>query len=164
MHATGCDSGGREGVLTRKAGALEQGAVIARRCDRAWHSRGMKAGLFAIMLAACGGSQQPPPPPVSNSVPAPPVDAAVDAAPTGSAAMLAKMTQFTDEICTCSDRACADHVSEQISQWGQEMAKSYDRDAKPTEDDVKRMTSIAQRMTTCMTRIYTQGSGSGSAP
>jgi len=124
----------------------------------------MRAALLAIVLAACGSTTQAPPP-ISNVASRSPVDAAVDAAPAGSAAAIAKMTQFTEEACKCIDRACADLVMEEITQWGQEMAKSYEQDAeKMNPDDMKRMTTIAERLTKCMTAAYSIGPGSGATP
>jgi hypothetical protein len=122
------------------------------------------AALLAIVLTACGGSQ-PPPPPVSNTAPITPVDAAVDAEPKGMAGVLAKMTRFSDDICTCSDRPCVNRVTDEMTRWGQEMAKSMDRNAdKPSEADMKQMTVITERMAKCMTATLMQGTGSGTTP
>lgn len=125
----------------------------------------MRAALLAIVLAACGSTTQAPPPPISNVASRSPVDAAVAAAPAGSAAAIVKMTQFTEEACKCTDRACADLVMEEITKWGQEMAKSYEQDAeKMNPDDMKLMTTIAERLTKCMTAAYSSGPGSGATP
>lgn len=124
----------------------------------------MKAVLLAIVLAACGGSQPPTPPVVSNRVPTPPVDAAVDAAPAGSAVMIAKMNEFTDELCSCTDPACAERVAEEMTRWSRELAKSNDRAEELSEPEVKRMAETAERMAKCMTALYTPGAGAGSAP
>ena len=92
------------------------------------------------------------------------MDAAVDAAPTGNAAALAKMSQFADDMCRCADRACADLVTQQMSQWGQEMAKSAAEQPKMSEPDMKQMTAVAERLTRCMTKLFSNGPGSSSTP
>ncbi len=92
------------------------------------------------------------------------MDAAVDAAPSRNAAVFAKMSQFADDICKCSDRACADLVVQQMSTWGQEMAKSAGEQPKMGELDMKQMTAISERLTKCMTALYSSGAGSGSTP
>jgi hypothetical protein len=124
----------------------------------------MKAALVAFVLAACGGSQQSPPPPVSNSVPAPPPDAAIDAPPTGIAAAFAKLNEFSDAMCKCQDRACADRITQEMTAWGQEMARSAERPERVSDEDSKRLADITERMTQCMSAIYTKAAGSGSAP
>jgi hypothetical protein len=122
----------------------------------------MRAALLAI-VAACGSTQAAPPP-IANVATKSPVDAAGDAAPMGSAAIIAKMAQFSDEMCTCMDRACTDLVTEEIAQWGQEMAKSAGSEAKLSKEDMKQMTTITERLTKCVTAVMMNGTGSGSTP
>jgi len=125
----------------------------------------MRATIIAMMAVtlACG-STTPTPPPISNVASRAPVDAAVDAALTGTAALMAKMSQFKDDMCKCADRACADLVTQQISQWGQEMAKSAGDQPKMSEPDMKQMAAISEELAKCMTKLFSSGSGSGSTP
>ena len=120
--------------------------------------------MMAVTLAACGSTTPAPPPPISNVAPRAPVDAAVDAAPTGTAAVMAQMSQFKDDMCKCGDRACAELVMQQISKWGQEMAKSAGEQPKMSEPDMKQMAAITEEMTNCMTKLFSSGPGSGSTP
>jgi len=122
----------------------------------------MRAALLAV-VAACGSTTQAPPPPISNVAAKSPVDVAVDAAPMGGAEINAKMTQFTDEICKCTDRACTDRVTEEITQWEQEKDDSAG-EVKLTVGDIKQMLVINERLTKCVTAVMMYGPGSGSAP
>jgi len=121
-------------------------------------------GMVAITLAACGSTTPAPPPPISNVAPRAPGDAAVDAAPTGNAAVMAKMSQFADDMCKCSDRACAELVSQQMIKWEYEMTKSSGEPPKMSEPDMEEMVAVAQRLSKCMTDVYSIGAGSGSTP
>lgn len=121
----------------------------------------MRAAWLVIVLVACGGGRSEPVKPIANEVPRPPADAAIDAAPTGIAAVFAKMTSFTDRMCACKDKACADAISDEMSKWGAEMAKDADKNVKVTEDDAKRMAEITERFAKCMTAVMMPPSGSG---
>ncbi|HTR54526.1 MAG TPA: hypothetical protein VMJ10_27735 [Kofleriaceae bacterium] len=73
---------------------------------------------------------------------------------------IAKMQEFSDKMCTCKDTACAQKVSDEMMKWGQDNARSWDRDVKPTEDETKRMVDITKQMTDCMTKAM----GAGGTP
>lgn len=67
-------------------------------------------------------------------------------------AMLA-MEKFRDQMCACSDQACAQQVSEGMTKWSQEIAANWHGEfPRPTEEDTRRMAEITRRMTDCMTR------------
>jgi hypothetical protein len=73
----------------------------------------------------------------------------------GSAATeaLAMMRGFTDRMCQCADKACADRVQEDMTKWGTEAAKAADRDERPDPDMVKQAGEIMTRYTECMTKL-----------
>jgi hypothetical protein len=60
---------------------------------------------------------------------------------------------FTDELCACKDKRCADKVVDKMSKWGQEMAKDY-KDDKPDAEQMRRITPIAERMSKCMAETF----------
>ena len=70
---------------------------------------------------------------------------------------LDKMDYFAGEMCQCKDTACAQRVSDEMMKWGQDNARSMDREFKPNEDETKRMAQITQRMTDCMTKAMGVG-------
>ncbi|MBA3452539.1 MAG: hypothetical protein H0T42_05510 [Deltaproteobacteria bacterium] len=110
----------------------------------------------ALCLAACGGTQAPPPP-VHNEAPPAPVVVVVEPPPPKSEmeVAFAKMEQFANEMCRCTDRTCADRVQASLTQWAQEMAKQDSEPTKPTEADMKRMTEVGQQYAECMTKAMT---------
>jgi hypothetical protein len=76
----------------------------------------------------------------------------------GAGDAIAKMTDFKDQMCKCADKACAEKVTEAMTKWGQEMAKEGgDKEAKISEDDTKKMASVTEEMTKCMTKAMMAG-------
>jgi hypothetical protein len=76
----------------------------------------------------------------------------------GAGDTIAKMTDFRDQMCKCADKACADKVTEQMTKWGQDMAKEGgDKAAAVSEDDTKKMAAVTEEMTKCMTKAMTAG-------
>jgi hypothetical protein len=68
-----------------------------------------------------------------------------------------KFEYFTDQICACKDKTCAERVTADITKWSEEMTRSYKDDwAKdpPDYDATKRMEKIATRFSECMTKVY----------
>jgi hypothetical protein len=64
-----------------------------------------------------------------------------------------KMNDFKEQMCKCTDKACADKVTEAMTKWGQDMAKEAgDKPVTPSEDDAKKLASITEDMTKCMTK------------
>src|SRR4051794_15982872 len=53
----------------------------------------------------------------------------------GAGNAIAKMTEFKDKMCACKDKACTEKVTEEMTKWGQEQAKSADKDMKMSEED-----------------------------
>jgi len=101
--------------------------------------------LFALAIAACGGGQPPASPPAPVVVPA---DAAVDAPLTGVAAILAQQAKFTDEMCRCADKPCADRVNAAMTKWGQELPAS-ELDAKVGHADAETLGALLDRLNHC---------------
>jgi hypothetical protein len=127
----------------------------------------VRAALLVIMISACGGGKPatPPPAPLSNVSTAPPADAAVDAHRSSAAEAIAMMGKFSDAMCRCVDKACADRVVEDMSRWGTEMAKAASpHNERITEEDTRQMAVITEEMTKCMTKAMMQGMGSGATP
>ena len=109
----------------------------------------------ALFLVACGGNS-PPPPPVQNAAPADPVATPPPPPKTETETAMAKMESFATQMCTCTDKACADRVQEDMTKWAVEMAeKPPARDRKPSEADMKRMTDVGQHYAECMTKAMT---------
>ena len=83
----------------------------------------------------------------------------------GGGDALAKMTEFKDKMCKCADKACTDKVTEEMTKWGQDMAKEAgDKPAAPSEDDAKKLASITEEMTKCMTKAMMAGAPTPPAP
>jgi hypothetical protein len=76
----------------------------------------------------------------------------------GAGDAIAKMTDFKDQMCKCADKACADKVTEQMTKWGTDMAKEgADKAGAISEEEIKKMSSITDKMTECMTTAMTAG-------
>jgi hypothetical protein len=71
--------------------------------------------------------------------------------------MLAKMTEFTDHMCKCTDKACADRVNDEMMKWSTDMAKNATDNVPdvPDADTTRKMTDVMKRMTDCMTKAMT---------
>jgi hypothetical protein len=63
---------------------------------------------------------------------------------------MAKMEQFKDEMCACTNTKCAQNVSDEMAKWSQDMAKGNRVPPKMSDDDVKRATVIGEAMGKCM--------------
>jgi hypothetical protein len=81
----------------------------------------------------------------------------------GASDAIAKMSDFKDQMCKCADKACADKVTEAMTKWGTEAAKeaSADKDAKISEEDTKKMASVTEEMTKCMTKAMMPPAAAG---
>jgi hypothetical protein len=75
----------------------------------------------------------------------------------GGSDVAAKMGEFRDQMCKCTDKACADKVMESMTKWTQEAAKEGgDKEAaKPNEEDMKKMQTISEEYTKCMQKVMT---------
>ena len=73
----------------------------------------------------------------------------------GGSNAIAKMGEFRDQMCKCTDKACADKVAEAMTKWTQEFAKEGggDKAAKPSEEDTKKTTQIMTEYTACQGKL-----------
>jgi hypothetical protein len=55
-----------------------------------------------------------------------------------TAAAMAKMTEFKDEMCKCKDAACASSVSDKMMKWSAEQNKDKKEPPKMSEADTKK--------------------------
>ncbi|HEY1547810.1 MAG TPA: hypothetical protein VGG28_08320 [Kofleriaceae bacterium] len=70
---------------------------------------------------------------------------------------MAKMGEFKDEMCKCSDTKCAQKVSDEMSVWAQKMAKSNREPPRMSEEDTKRATVLGEEMGKCMQKAMGAG-------
>ena len=74
----------------------------------------------------------------------------------GASDVAAKMGEFRDQMCKCTDKACADKVTESMAKWTQDNAKEGAKEAaKPSEEDMKKMTAISEEYSKCMQKVMT---------
>jgi hypothetical protein len=99
--------------------------------------------------------------PVSNTPepPQPPAHVAMHAAPAPGSfeEAIGKMSGFRDDMCACSDKACADNVTDAMGKWAQEVAMKDDRRRfhKTSEDETKQMAQVAEDFTKCAMKAMT---------
>ncbi|MBT8493398.1 MAG: hypothetical protein KJO07_10110 [Deltaproteobacteria bacterium] len=58
---------------------------------------------------------------------------------------LAKLEEFSEQMCKCSDTACADKVNDELLEWMSANANSKD----PGEQDKTRATKLTNKMVEC---------------
>src|SRR4051812_20680135 len=65
----------------------------------------------------------------------------------GAGDAIAKMASFRDQMCKCVDKVCADSVTDDLTKWGQAMAREgADRSVSITDDDAQKMAAITEEM------------------
>ena len=74
---------------------------------------------------------------------------------------IAKLEELTDDMCACTDRTCADTVTQEMTRWSTEMAKDH-ADLKPTAEEIEEATRISERLSKCM--MAAMGYGAPSTP
>lgn len=69
-----------------------------------------------------------------------------------------KMTKLTDQMCTCTDKACADRVQESMTAWSIDMASQAGdvEGQRADEATMKKMTEVGQRYGECMTKAMSR--------
>ncbi|HEY1553762.1 MAG TPA: hypothetical protein VGF94_02955 [Kofleriaceae bacterium] len=96
------------------------------------------------------------PPPVTRLVradPPPPTD------PFGE--LMAEIGGFVDQMCQCSDRACAYALLNDIQKWWDQGGKDVElRELAPTQAQAKQLDDLSKRMAECATQAMSAGSGS----
>jgi hypothetical protein len=71
---------------------------------------------------------------------------------------MAKMSEFSDSMCKCTDKACADKVQADMTKWSTDMAaKGGKKEEKPDEATMKKMTEVGQKYAECMTKAMSAG-------
>lgn len=85
---------------------------------------------------------------------------------TGAEGAVAMMEQFSDKMCACKDKACADLVNEEMTKWGTEMAKQAgaDYDERPDPELARKSADIMTRYTECMTKLMMAGASGAGGP
>jgi hypothetical protein len=74
-----------------------------------------------------------------------------------TASAMAAMTKFRDQMCMCKDSACAQKVSDDMTKWGQDMAKDNRDPPRFTDEDTKKFTEIGETMGLCMQKAMGGG-------
>ncbi|HEY0988304.1 MAG TPA: hypothetical protein VGD80_14675, partial [Kofleriaceae bacterium] len=78
----------------------------------------------------------------------------------GGSDVVAKMGEFKERMCACKDKACSDKVTEDMGKWSQEQSKaSADKEARPNEEDAKKMMAVSDEMNKCLQKILTEAAG-----
>ncbi len=76
----------------------------------------------------------------------------------GAGEAMAKMGEFKDEMCKCTDKKCADAVQDKMNKWSAENAKSAgDKPEKPSDEDMKKMQEVGTKYGECMAKAMGGG-------
>ena len=131
----------------------------------------MKAAALSIALVACAASPPPlsnhatEPPPLSNHATEPPAEAeAARASSSGVAATLARLERFSDEMCGCGDRDCADRVVDDMMRWSHELTSAGEGSPLVSGVQGARAKAAADRVSRCMAAVYARRGGATAAP
>ena len=74
------------------------------------------------------------------------------------------MEEMAKNMCECKDKACADKVQADMTKWSEEMAKKGgDKDAKPDEATMKKMSEASSKYADCMTKAMSAGAAGDTA-
>jgi hypothetical protein len=103
--------------------------------------------LVLVLLAACGGSSAPPahPEPEQGSGSAPPASHFHEQ-------LLAEMTSFTQRMCACADKACAQGVLDEFKLWGDAMEKNPEAAKPPPPELAPAFNDLGTRFGECTMR------------
>lgn len=80
------------------------------------------------------------------------------------------VSYFSEEMCACKDKACADRTNDEFTKWGTEMAKTATgkTSEKPDPELAKKMTEAVSLYSDCYTKLamaaMDPNAGSGGAP
>ena len=69
---------------------------------------------------------------------------------TGPAEAMAKMEEFKTKMCACKDAKCAQGVSDEMTEWSQEMARTMKEPTRMSKDDQRKAAAIGEEMGRCM--------------
>ena len=65
---------------------------------------------------------------------------------------IAKMKSFKNSMCACKDKACAEKVTKDMSDWQEKNASKY-KDYKPSESEMKEAASISEELSKCTMKL-----------
>jgi hypothetical protein len=68
-----------------------------------------------------------------------------------------KMEELRTQMCACKDRACAQHVADVMTKWGQDHAKENSALPKSTDEETKLLTQIGDEMGKCLQKALGGG-------
>ncbi len=63
-----------------------------------------------------------------------------------------KFRGFRDRMCACKDTACSTKVSDDMNRWTEGVARTM-KDAKPSDTQMKAMTTLSEELAACMSKI-----------
>lgn len=71
-------------------------------------------------------------------------------------AIFGQFVGFETAMCKCTDKQCADAVMDGVNKWATTLAKEQpERSSQPTEEQMKRMSTVAEHFGQCMTKAMT---------
>jgi len=120
--------------------------------------------MLSIALVACGAHS---PAPLSNRATVRSAETAAGAPPpatAGVAATLARLEQFSDDMCGCPDRDCADRVVDDMARWAQDLASAGAATPRVNVAEDARAKAAADRVSRCMSAVYARRTGARAAP
>jgi hypothetical protein len=128
----------------------------------------MRTILWLSALVGCGGgttakpstpvSNQPPPVTLSQA-PAQP-----ECTDMGAKCVISQFEHFTNRMCACSDKSCADATNNAMTKWGTDVAKRSGEQEKPDVDMAKKAADLMTRYTECMTKVMVKDGGTAPPP
>jgi hypothetical protein len=68
---------------------------------------------------------------------------------------MAAMTRFKDQMCQCTTSDCAQHVSDEMTKWGQAQAVDQTEPPNMTAEETKAFTELGEQMGKCMQKAMT---------
>jgi hypothetical protein len=67
--------------------------------------------------------------------------------------VFAQFTGFETAMCKCTNKQCADSVMDGVNKWATTIAKEQpQKSSQPTEEQMKRMSTVAEQFGQCMTK------------
>ena len=110
-----------------------------------------KVGPFKF-AAAANRPGQPLPTPATGAI----SRVLLQLDPVGSVATaMAKMQEFKTNMCKCTDAACATKVTEDMTKWSQEFAKTASKDQQIDEATTQKLTELTIAMSECAQKAMT---------
>jgi hypothetical protein len=118
----------------------------------------MKWCLLVVVCVACGGKETASPAAPSSNVVIVPDAAPPDAPKDEVERMTEMMVGFRDNMCKCTDKACAEAVQERMTTWSAKMAEqeSQHPSRKATDTELEQMTEIGRGYGECLMKAVGQ--------